>query len=256
MNGRRWTVAVLGGASAGIAGLVGAVSLTRIAESHLGFPDGLYWTLTGAVDVAGIAGGVMWTAFRGRVRAIGRPMNLVCTGVSGVGVGLDHAAHARPEGPWPLVAFAVGVFIPLLFTWLIHALAVIGDQGRRDEKAPGVLARVRGLLRPRPTPVVVEQPAQLVSTDKTAPAPEPEPPATPAGPLTVAPDPDPPVEGIRALARRWLREHYRPGMRPAELTEAMHTQGVVISKQEASRNVQWAAVQPWARAHDPEEVSA
>jgi hypothetical protein len=45
-------------------------------------------------------------------------------------------------------------------------------------------------------------------------------------------------------------------MRPAELTEAMHTQGVVISKQEASRNVQWAAVQPWARAHDPEEVSA
>lgn len=137
----RWLVGVLGGCAAFLAFLVGAVSLTRFAGDYLGFPPGLEWTFTGAVDIAGIAGGVMWTAFTGSVRKIGRPMNIVCTLVSGVSVGLDHATHAGralrdpdanialpgTEPWWPFVAFVAGVFIPALATWILHALAVIAD---------------------------------------------------------------------------------------------------------------------------------
>ncbi len=138
----RGVVGTLGGVAALLAFLVGAVSLTRIAGDYLGFPVGLEWTLTGAVDVAGVAGGVMWTGFTGAVRKIGRPMSIVCTAVSGVGVGLDHSTHAGralrepgadlallPGGDvsWPWVAFAAGVFLPALVTWILHALAVIAD---------------------------------------------------------------------------------------------------------------------------------
>jgi hypothetical protein len=128
---RRVVVGGLGGFAALLAALVGAVSLTRIAGAYLGFPPGLEWTLTGAVDIAGIAGGIMWTAFDGQVRKIGRPMNIVCTLVSGVGVGLDHATHANvSEGPvWPWVAFGAGLFIPALAAWILHSLSVIADVG-------------------------------------------------------------------------------------------------------------------------------
>jgi hypothetical protein len=137
----RVVVGVLGGIAATFAMLVGAVSLTRIAGDYLGFPPGLEWTFTGAVDVAGIAGGIMWTAFAGPVRKIGRPMNIVCTIVSGVGVGLDHATHSGralrdPSGnvalpgtadSWPWIAFATGLFVPALATWILHALSIIAD---------------------------------------------------------------------------------------------------------------------------------
>lgn len=124
---RRVVVGVLGGCAATLASVVGAVSLTRIAGDYLGFPSDLKWTLTGAVDVAGIAGGIMWTAFSGDVRRIGRPMNIVCTVISGVGVGLDHATHAFPGPVWPWVAFGTGLFIPALAAWILHSLAVIAD---------------------------------------------------------------------------------------------------------------------------------
>lgn len=124
---RRVVVGTLGGCAASLAFLVGAVSLTRIAGDYLGFPRELKWTLTGAVDVAGIAGGIMWTAFAGDVRRIGRPMNIVCTVISGVGVGLDHATHAFPDPVWQWVAFGTGLFIPALAAWILHSLAVIAD---------------------------------------------------------------------------------------------------------------------------------
>lgn len=124
---RRVVVGSLGGLAATLAATVGAVSLTRIAGGYLGFPPGLEWTLTGAVDIAGIAGGIMWTAFDGRVRNIGRPMNIVCTLVSGLGVGLDHATHARGGEVWQWVAFGAGLFIPALAAWILHSLAVIAD---------------------------------------------------------------------------------------------------------------------------------
>jgi hypothetical protein len=131
---RRVVVGSLGGVAALLAGTVGAVSLTRIAGDYLGFPPGLEWTLTGAVDIAGIAGGIMWTAFDGRVRKIGRPMNIVCTLVSGLGVGLDHATHAVGGDVWPWVAFGAGLFIPALVAWILHSLAVIADVvGAPDE---------------------------------------------------------------------------------------------------------------------------
>lgn len=137
-------VAILGGVAAGFAFLVGAVSLTRIAGDYLGFPPDLEWTFTGAVDVAGIAGGIMWAAFSGDIRGIGRAMNIVCTTVSGIGVGLDHLTHAgralRVEGAdpalpgsadvWPIAAFAAGLFVPALATWILHALSLIADTAR------------------------------------------------------------------------------------------------------------------------------
>jgi hypothetical protein len=131
--------------------LVGAISLTRIAGDYLGFPPGFEWTFTGAVDVAGIAGGIMWTAFSGPVRNIGRPMNIVCTAVSGVFVGLDHATHAGralrenngnaalagTDAAWPFVAFTAGLFVPALATWILHALSTIADSAARSEDAAG-----------------------------------------------------------------------------------------------------------------------
>lgn len=188
MIGRRGLVGVLGGVSAGIAGLVGAVSLTRIAGDFLGFPPGLEWTLTGAVDVAGIAGGIMWTAFRGRVRSIGIPMSIVCTTVSGIGVGLDHATHAarvvRDTGPalpgaspfavWWWVAFAAGLFIPALFAWLLHALAVIGDQTSGTLRVAGLVASRDGWVPPPgdlPAPLPVDAPGVLPLDPAPAPAP-------------------------------------------------------------------------------------
>lgn len=186
MLGRRVSVGTLAAGSAAIAGLVGAVSLTRVAGTHLGFPPGLEWTLTGAVDVAGVAGGVMWTAFKGRVRRIGQPMNIVCTAVSGLGVGLDHAANARPTGPWPWIAFAVGLFIPLLFTWITHALAVIGDQApaaRRRGWAARVWEWVRGWVSGRA--VGERLPAAAAPAPVVSRPPVGEPPA--AAPAAVAP---------------------------------------------------------------------
>lgn len=148
----RVAVGILGAVAAGFAGLVGVVSLTRIAGDYLGFPPGLEWTFTGAVDVASVAGGIMWTAFDGPVRRIGRPMNIVCTVVSGVGVGLDHATHAGRElrdvgvaldfDQWPWIAFAAGLFVPALATWILHALSIIFDisnsqAGNPSGDAPG-----------------------------------------------------------------------------------------------------------------------
>lgn len=184
MIGRRGLVGILGGVSAGIAGLVGAVSLTRIAGDFLGFPPGLEWTLTGAVDVAGIAGGVMWTAFGGRVRSIGIPMSIVCTTVSGIGVGLDHATHAaralRDTGPvlpgspvavWWWVAFAAGLFIPALFAWLLHALAVIGDQTAGTVRVADLVgSRTAPASAPAPLPVSAGAPLPQAPAPPPAPA--------------------------------------------------------------------------------------
>lgn len=182
----RWLVGLLGGAAATLAFLVGAVSLTRFAGDYLGFPPGLEWTFTGAVDIAGIAGGVMWTAFTGSVRKIGRPMNVVCTLVSGVSVGLDHATHAGramrdpnanlalpgTEDVWPVVAFVAGVFIPALATWILHALAVIADtSGHQNGHQTGGRQETRVVVtgppvgdRPRTTNSASGGPARTTSS--------------------------------------------------------------------------------------------
>jgi hypothetical protein len=122
----RGVVGTMGGLAALVAFSVGAVSLTRIAGGFLGFPPGLEWTLTGAVDVAGIAGGVMWTAFTGSVRTNGRLMNISCSVVSGIGVGLDHATHSAPG--WEIPAGIIGFLFPLLFSWILHAFSMMLDE--------------------------------------------------------------------------------------------------------------------------------
>lgn len=180
----RVAVGSLGGVAATFAGLVGAVSLTRIAGDYLGFPPGLEWTFTGAVDVASIAGGIMWTAFDGPVRRIGRPMNIVCTVVSGVGVGLDHATHSgralhdAVEDPWPWIAFAAGLFVPALATWILHALSIIFDTASRQvDREVGAASSATSHREPAPTgprvstasePVAIaSSTASLVATTST-----------------------------------------------------------------------------------------
>lgn len=285
MNGRRIVVTVLGAVSALIAGLVGAVSLTRIAGDYLGFPSDLEWTLTGAVDVAAVAGGIMWTGFRGRVRRVGIPMNVVCTLVSGIGVGLDHATNAGriladgrsgnvtvDVGWWPVAAFLVGMFVPLLFTWLVHALAIIGDQeapAGADQVPVGNHAEVTNVP---PATTAATDVASVEQPSGPAPGPVLTPEAgVPAAvvdeqgqePVNDAGGEPPTAVGARAVARAWLIDNYVDGMQPAALTAAMDEQGVDVSRQESSRNIKWAAAQPWAsRTHlqphpsDREEVPA
>lgn len=169
----RAAVGLLGGLAATLAFVVGAVSLTRIAGDYLGFPPYLEWTFTGAVDVAGIAGGVMWTAFTGPVRAIGKPMNIVCTVVSGVGVGLDHATHAGralrdgatsialpgTEYVWPIAAFIAGVFMPALATWILHALSVIADNRQHAQSGTAAARTGRQEDRQETRVVIASSPA-------------------------------------------------------------------------------------------------
>jgi len=114
-------VGVLAALSAAVAAIISAVSLTRIAGGLIGFPEYLEWTFTGAVDIGAAAGAVLWVTSTGDNRHRGQWLNIACSTVSAVGVGLDHASHA--EAGWEPVAFAIGAFLPALSTWLIHVLA-------------------------------------------------------------------------------------------------------------------------------------
>jgi hypothetical protein len=116
-------VVVLAVASAAVAATISAVSLTRIAGDSLGFPDFLEWTLTGAVDIGAATGAVLWVTARDRDRLRGKWLNIACSSVSALGVGLDHASNAAPGWAWAWVAFGMGAFLPALSTWLIHVLA-------------------------------------------------------------------------------------------------------------------------------------
>lgn len=131
------SVAFISGLSAAAAGLVAAVSLTRIAGDKLGFPDHLEWTLTAAVDIGAIGGAILWSIspVKSPNRRTGMWLNIACSTMSATGVGLDHAANAHPDAPWGTVAFIVGAFLPLLSTWLIHGLAKLAD-GQRPVAPP------------------------------------------------------------------------------------------------------------------------
>jgi hypothetical protein len=125
----RVIIAILSALSGIAAGLVGMVSLTRIAGDLLGFPNEplvLAWTLTAAVDIGAIAGAVMWSTSEAgtRIRRTGVQVNLACSSISAIGVGLDHSVHASTSSVvWPYIAFVIGAFMPLLSTWLVHGLA-------------------------------------------------------------------------------------------------------------------------------------
>lgn len=112
-------------ASAVVAEIIGALSLMRIANEHLGFPDYLEWTLTASVAVGAVAGAIMWStgAEGSPIRRTGVRLNVSCSLICAVGVGLDHAVNATPERGWQIVAFLIGAFLPLLSTWLVHAIA-------------------------------------------------------------------------------------------------------------------------------------
>jgi hypothetical protein len=141
----RMVVGALSGLGGAAAASVGAVSLTRIAGDYLGFPAHLEWTLTAAVDIGAAAGAVMWSTspHRSPNRATGVRLNIACSVISAVGVGLDHATHAEPIRGWQIAAFLIGAFLPLLSTWLVHALARLthgviakGRAGRSKVAAP------------------------------------------------------------------------------------------------------------------------
>jgi hypothetical protein len=164
MKARRAVVA-LSVASAAVAETVGAVSLTRIAGDHLGFPAGLAWTFTASVAVGAVAGAIMWSvgAAKSGVRSTGVQLNVACSVLCAAGVGLDHAVNATSHRAWQVAAFLVGAFLPLLSTWLVHALAKIGVPETQplvkpDEKAESVVVDEPEFVEPAPiTPRVVQR---------------------------------------------------------------------------------------------------
>lgn len=172
----RVTIALLSVLGGSAAGLVGAVSLTRIATDQLGFPGGLEWTLTAAVDIGATAGAVMWSSAPGhqkRIRGAGMRLNIACSSISALGVGLDHSVHADHGGPgwWPYVAFFIGAYLPLLSTWLIHSLAKLtedvedgaqeladeGQEPAEDAQEP-VMATVVSEAAPEPEQAPADKP--------------------------------------------------------------------------------------------------
>jgi hypothetical protein len=182
------SVAFISGLSAAAAGLVAAVSLTRIAGEKLGFPDGLHWTLTAAVDIGAIGGAILWSisAVGSPNRRTGRWLNIACSAVSAAGVGMDHYANAAPEPPWGTVAFAIGAFLPLLSTWLVHGLAKLADGVRpiapavpaaqpAPTEADSVAAPAAAAIEPRPAPrprraaAMVTRPALVAAVEPVEP---------------------------------------------------------------------------------------
>src|SRR5690349_5954719 len=135
----RTAITALSAAGGTAAALVGAVSLTRIAAEHLGFPPLLTWTLTAAVDIGAVAGAVMWSTSSPKtsIRRTGVRLNVSCSLISAFGVGLDHAVHASSSQAWKVTAFVIGAFLPLLSTWLVHALAkVVAVNGEGEVDTP------------------------------------------------------------------------------------------------------------------------
>lgn len=166
----RLIIAILSALSGIAAGLVGMVSLTRIAGDLLGFPSEpfvLAWTLTAAVDIGAIAGAVMWSVSEPgtRIRRTGVQVNLACSSISAIGVGLDHSVHASQTNVvWPYIAFGIGAFMPLLSTWLVHGLAKMVHPA--TEEAAGVateavVAEVQREVFDEPTGDVKPAPASL-----------------------------------------------------------------------------------------------
>lgn len=171
---RRGIVIVLAIAS-GLAGeVLAAVSMTRIAGpaaeigGKLGFPAGgadvtgdiggldLRWTLFAVVSVAGWAGAVLWTSARAGERRMGAPINVIAAALAGTAVGLDHAVHAADSLPgepsWKLIAFCIGLAIPLFSSWMVHVIAhMASDEPTSDEpttagSSTGVRERLRARL--------------------------------------------------------------------------------------------------------------
>lgn len=124
-------VAFLSALSGIAAALVSMWSLTDLAQTKLGFPPGLYWALTASADVGAAAGAVMWTVSPPRTpaRRTGVALNVCCLTVSALGVAADHSFHAYEQaGPggwqgWVILAFAVGMFLPMLASWQVHGVA-------------------------------------------------------------------------------------------------------------------------------------
>lgn len=159
-------------ASIGAAAIVSAVSLTRIAGDHLGFPDGLEWTFTAAADIGSIAGAIGWVRSEAgsRARHSSVTTNIACSAVSALFVGLDHAANASPG--WTVVAFIVGAFLPLLSTGLVHDLV---QNTASPAKPP---ARRPAAPRPAAKPKTVAQAIKEMA-DTANEAPEPPKPSKP-----------------------------------------------------------------------------
>lgn len=194
----RTAVGILSGLAGTAAAAVGAVSLTRIAGQYLGFPHGLEWTLTAATDIGAIAGAVLWStaAPDSSFRRTGVRMNVACSSVSAIAVGLDHAANADGEMGWRIAAFLIGAFLPLLSTWLVHGLARLthGEtKGRTRTDRP-----VKATAKP------------VVATKVVAPPPVPAPSVPPA--LSTAPPPAAPRGPRRdSPAVVWARENWPCG---------------------------------------------
>lgn len=168
--------------AAAVAELIGAVSLTRIAGQHLGFPHYLEWTLTASVAVGAVAGAIMWSIGpeKSQTRSTGVRLNVACSLLCAVGVGLDHAANATARVAWQIIAFAIGAFLPLLSTWLVHALAKLGGTGTSA-------AENTGEPTPAAPPTTVSELVQQVA--KPPIADDPATPEPPRQPLHVAPEP-------------------------------------------------------------------
>lgn len=167
---RGWIVSVLVAASAVVSFIVSAVSLTRIAEEMLGFPEGLPWSLTGAVDIGAAAGAVLWVTSPARHpnRARGMWINVCCSSVSGIGVGLDHLGHASPTLGYQIAGFIVGAFLPALSTWLVHILAHLVTEAAESVKAaPAATENAPPRLAAVPTTKAVRIARAFVDADKS-----------------------------------------------------------------------------------------
>jgi hypothetical protein len=235
---RRTAITVLLVLSAVPAEWLGAISLTRIANDHLGFPDYLEWTFPVAVSVGAIAGAIMWTTSRDDpdLRNTGVRLNLTCSLLLAVGVGLDHGVNATEDVLLEAVAFLVGAFFPLLSTWLVHLLANVPAKPRpvtQDET--GAPKETTGSLA-GDTAVPSRLGTEPVTRPVTRPVPRPEPEPVPLRSVPARPEPTA-VE----LALDYIRDHgdtYRKGIR--------NSKGQPISKATHNR----------ARARFREEVSA
>lgn len=172
MKGWNWStviVATLSGLSGGAASLVGAVSLTRVAQLQLGFPDPLPWTFTAAADIGAVAGAIIWTvsAPRTPARRTGVRLNLFCLSMSSLCVGADHASHADKTWiGWAALAFLVGAFMPLLGSWMVHGLAKMrwpetAVEQTVEQQAPAPMVTVAEAVEQ-----IEQKPPVLVNLDK------------------------------------------------------------------------------------------
>lgn len=236
---RRHMVVLLAVAS-GLAGeILAATSMTRIAGpvdvagGRLGFPGGadgldLRWTLFAVVSIAGWAGAVLWTSNRARDRKWGAPINVGAGVLAGIAIGLDHVVHADPALAWRLVAFFVGLAVPLFSSLMIHTIAHVASA---DTKLPD---RPKRRERHQPaTPVPPHNGIPMPSVNGT-PVPLPAP-TRAIRPVADGTQDLPAVEARRAFATRWLTEHLTSETQPNDLVTAAAREGLTITRQAAHK---------------------